>query len=66
MRSFYVEGTVYTALSYGEFMLTKQFNESDGATVNPSKLSSSEIEQIGLNILEERMTESEDVYPLHS
>ncbi|MCK2000813.1 hypothetical protein MZM54_05345 [[Brevibacterium] frigoritolerans] len=66
MRTFNVDGTIFTEQSYGEFMINKQFEESAGATINPEELTKVQIREIGLQTLEDRMMEDENVYEIHN
>lgn len=61
MRTFIVDGTLFTTESYGKFILKKQYEESCGATQDP-KLTKQQIENFGLATLQERMMEDESVY----
>lgn len=62
MRTFNVDGTLFTDQSYGEFILNKQFEESAGTTINPEELTEEQIREIGLQTLQDRMFEDENVY----
>ncbi|KIL12213.1 MAG: hypothetical protein ACQEWR_08865 [Bacillota bacterium] len=63
-RKYSVDERTYTLLEYGKEYLKKTYKETNGASIDPRTLTDEEIMSHGLEFLNERMMEDENVFEI--
>ncbi|NOL36822.1 hypothetical protein [Bacillus safensis] len=63
-RKYSVDERTYTLLEYGKEYLEKTYKETNGASIDPRTLTDEKIMSRGLEFLNERMMEDENVFEI--